>query len=132
MKYKIVLIEERFSNHDIEKEVFSQIDCDVIEAGAHANNLQELSRICFDADAILVNLFKIDRDFISKLTKCKVIGRYGIGYDSVDVKAAAEFGIKVVNVPDYCTEEIVDHIMALLYSNIKYISLIAKASFPRI
>ena len=122
MKYKVVLIEERFNNHDIEKSVFSQIECEVVEAG-HIKDPQELSNICTDADAILLNLFKIDMDFISKLEKCKVIGRYGIGYDNVDVKAAAKKGIKVVNVPDYCTEEVVEHILALLFSTVRNITI---------
>ena len=122
MNYKIVLIEERFGNHDIEKSVFSQLDCEVIEAG-NIKDPQELSKICIDADAILVNLFKINADFISKLKKCKVIGRYGIGYDNVDVRAAAQNGIKVVNVPDYCTEEVVEHILALLFSAVRNITV---------
>ena len=122
MKYKIVLIEERYSNHDIEKAVFSQADCEVIEAG-YVKDPQELSKICADADGILVNLFKIDKGFLSKLQKCKVIGRYGIGYDNVDVKAAAEKGIKVVNVPDYCSEEVVEHILALLFSAVRNIAI---------
>jgi len=122
MKYKIVLIEERFNNHDIEKSVFSQIDSEIVETG-YNNDPQELYKICFDADAILVNLFRIDRDFISKLVRCKVIGRYGIGYDNVDVKAAAEKGIKVVNVPDYCREEVVEHILALLFTTVRNITI---------
>ena len=119
---KIVLIEERFNNHDIEKSIFSQIDCEVIEAG-YIRDTQELSMVCADADAILVNQFKIDVDFISKLKNCKVIGRYGIGYDSVDIKAAAEKGIKVVNVPEYCTNEVVEHILALLFSAVRNITI---------
>ena len=122
MKYKIVLIEERYNNHDIEKSVFSQADCEVIEAGL-IKDQKELSKICFDADAILVNLFKIDKAFISKLIKCKVIGRYGIGYDNVDIKAAAENGIKVVNVPDYCREEVAEHILALLFTTVRNITI---------
>ena len=119
---KIVLLEERFNNHDIEKSVFSQIECEIIETG-FGKDPQELSEICADADAILVNLFKIDADFISKLKKCKVIGRYGIGYDNVDIKAAAEKGIKVVNVPEYCTNEVVEHILALLFSTVRNITI---------
>jgi D-3-phosphoglycerate dehydrogenase len=122
MKYKIVLIEERFNNHDIEKSVFSQANCEVIEAG-HIKDIQELSGICSNADAILVNLFKMDKDFISKLKKCKVIGRYGIGYDNVDVIAAAGKGIKVVNVPNYCTNEVVEHILALLFTAVRNITI---------
>jgi len=122
MKYKVVIIEERYNNHDIEKSVFSQIDCEIIEAG-YIKDPKELYKICIDADAILVNLYKIDREFISALLKCKVIGRYGIGYDNVDVKAASEKGIKVVNVPDYCRDEVVEHILALLFTTVRNITI---------
>ncbi len=122
MKQKIVLLEERYENHDPEKEVFRALDCDIVEVPAAASR-PEIALICRNADAILVNLCKIDRDFISGLEKCRVIGRYGIGYDNVDVKAAAEKGIRVVNVPDYCSEEVSEHIIALLFSCVRNITV---------
>lgn len=45
---------------------------------------------------------------------CKVISRYGIGYDNVAVETATKHGIAVTNVPDYCIEEVADHAFALL------------------
>jgi phosphoglycerate dehydrogenase-like enzyme len=47
------------------------------------------------------------------LKNCQALIRNGVGYDSVDVKAAAEFKIPVCNVPDYGTEEVADHAIAL-------------------
>ena len=44
---------------------------------------------------------------------CRAIIRNGVGYDSVDIKAAADAGIPVCNVPDYGTEEVADHALAL-------------------
>jgi D-3-phosphoglycerate dehydrogenase len=45
---------------------------------------------------------------------CRVVSRYGIGYDNVDVEAATEAGIVVTTVPDYCLDEVADHTLALL------------------
>lgn len=122
MKYKIVLLEDRYENHNPEKKVFSAVDCEIIEAGG-ASDPVKVAEICKDADAILVNLYKIDRNFIAGLEKCAVIGRYGIGYDNVDVIAASEKEIKVVNVPDYCSDEVSEHIIALLFSCVRNITV---------
>ena len=69
-----------------------------------------------DADAILTWRTRIDADAIAKLEHCRFIVRMGVGYDIVDVDAAKQHGIPVANVPDYCTEEVADHAMALLLS----------------
>ena len=50
---------------------------------------------------------------LSRLKRCRALIRNGVGFDSVDVRAAAERGIAVCNVPDYGTEEVADHAIAL-------------------
>jgi phosphoglycerate dehydrogenase-like enzyme len=55
----------------------------------------------------------VTRTGIARLKECRVIIRNGVGYDSVDVAAAREYGIPVCNVPDYGTEEVADHAIAL-------------------
>jgi D-3-phosphoglycerate dehydrogenase len=66
-----------------------------------------------DADAILVQWAPITASVISKLSRCKVIVRYGIGVDNIDLDAARQCGIAVCNVPDYCIDEVADHTLAL-------------------
>jgi phosphoglycerate dehydrogenase-like enzyme len=68
----------------------------------------------FGATALLVwHSIAITRGVIARLPHCRVIVRNGVGYDSVDTAAAAERGIPVCNVPDYGTEEVADHAIAL-------------------
>lgn len=67
-----------------------------------------------DADALVVGLARVSRRVIGALTRAKVIVRYGVGYDTVDIPAATERGIAVCNIPDYCTEEVANHALALL------------------
>ena len=55
----------------------------------------------------------VTRTGIARLKNCRVIIRNGVGFDSVDVQAAKECGIPVCNVPDYGTEEVADHAIAL-------------------
>jgi D-3-phosphoglycerate dehydrogenase len=69
-----------------------------------------------DADAILVTYAKLTRDLLRQLTRCKAIGRFGLGVDNIDLPAAAEKGITVTYVPDYCIHEVSDHAVALLLS----------------
>jgi D-3-phosphoglycerate dehydrogenase / 2-oxoglutarate reductase len=66
------------------------------------------------ADAVLVREAKIDRSVIERLTRCKVITRYGIGVDNVDLEAARERRIYVANTPGYGIEEVSTHALALL------------------
>lgn len=66
------------------------------------------------ADAIIVwHNMPLTAAGIARLTNCRAIIRNGVGYDSVDVKAARAQGIAVCNVPDYGTEEVADHAIAL-------------------
>src|SRR5439155_641911 len=67
-----------------------------------------------DADAILVTYAKLSSDLLRQLTRCKAIGRFGLGVDNIDIPAAVERGITVTYVPDYCMQEVSDHAMALL------------------
>lgn len=67
-----------------------------------------------DADAILTLDEPLTADVIAQLRACRVISRFGIGVDRVDVEAATRHGIVVANVPDYCVDEVSDHALALL------------------
>jgi len=90
--------------------------------GAHLTRVQCLSEDdvihkCQRADALMVQWAPITRRVIDHLPNLKAISRYGIGYDMIDVKAAAERGIPVCNVPDYCTEEVATHAFTLLLAS---------------
>jgi D-3-phosphoglycerate dehydrogenase / 2-oxoglutarate reductase len=74
-----------------------------------------------EADALLVTYAKINADMIREMKKCKIISRFGIGVDNVDIDAATRAGIVVTKVPDYCIDEVSDHAMALLLSLVRKI-----------
>jgi D-3-phosphoglycerate dehydrogenase / 2-oxoglutarate reductase len=78
-----------------------------------ANDRAALERACADADGILVQYATIDGPLMDALPHLRVVGRYGVGVDSVDVQAATERGIAVCNVPDYGTEAVSDHAIGL-------------------
>src|SRR5690242_9219012 len=88
-----------------------------------STNADDILAVGKDADAIMVTYAKITREIISQLTKCKAIGRFGLGVDNIDLAAAKEKGIAVNYAPDYCIREVSDHAMALLLSLIRKIPL---------
>jgi len=79
-------------------------------------NDEEFITLAKDADAIITvgSIRPLPHKVIEGMKKCRLISNTQIGYDSIDIAAATERGILVTNVPDYCTEEVSDHAMALI------------------
>ena len=82
------------------------------------------------ADAIITvgSIRPLPRKIIDNLQNCRLICNTQIGYDSIDTQAAAERGILVTNVPDYCTEEVSDHAMALILACVRKIVQLNEAA----
>ena len=78
------------------------------------NDEEGLLGFCLDADGILTQYGAFTRRVLKALRRCKVICRYGVGVDTVDLAAATECGIVVAFVPDYCTDEVSNHAAALI------------------
>jgi phosphoglycerate dehydrogenase-like enzyme len=89
-------------------------------AGAHVETFtfrgdrDALLAACRDADAILTDYVPFDRAVLGALEGCRLISVTATGWDCVDVAAAAERGIRVAAVGEYCTDEVADHTLALL------------------
>ncbi len=81
---------------------------------AKSTGAEDIVAVARDADAVLVTYAKLPGELLRQLKRCKVIGRFGLGVDNIDVKTAAELGMVVTYVPDYCLQEVSDHAMALL------------------
>ncbi len=66
------------------------------------------------AIGLIVQYAPITGEVLRALPACRVVGRYGVGLDTIDLVSAAELGVRVVNVPDYCTDEVADHALGLI------------------
>ncbi len=110
-KFKVYVSDYDYPDIDIEKSVLESIGATVI--GLQCKTGEGLAQQAADADAILQQYAKIPRQTIEQLKQCKVICRYGIGVDIVDVAAAYEHGMMVTNVPDYCLDEVADHALSM-------------------
>ena len=73
-----------------------------------------LLEFCREADGIITQYGAFTRRVLRELRRCKVITRYGVGVDTVDLDTATECGIIVAFVPDYCTDEVSTHAVALI------------------
>jgi phosphoglycerate dehydrogenase-like enzyme len=98
---------------DVEAEVLGD-DCNLILATArHHDDIGD--EVWAAADAIILfHTLELSAGAIAKLDRCQVIVRAGAGHDNVDLAAAKARGIPVCNVPDYGTNDVADHALALL------------------
>ena len=75
---------------------------------------EEVAELAGDADGLLCLSYRLSASLLARCTRLKVVVRYGIGTDNVDVDAATLLGIAVCNVPDYCIDEVANHAMGML------------------
>ena len=78
-----------------------------------AKTEDEVMAVAADADAVISQYARITGPVLDRLSRCRVAVRYGVGVDTVDLPAATARGVVVVNVPDYCYEEVSDHTIAI-------------------
>jgi D-3-phosphoglycerate dehydrogenase / 2-oxoglutarate reductase len=97
---------------DTETAILEPLGCEVTRAPSKTED--GLIAAVKDADYIITQFAPVTAKVIAAMTKCRIIVRYGIGVDNVDLKAAAAKGIPVCNVPDYCVDEVADHTLAMI------------------
>ena len=117
---KVIVTDDRYGSYDEETAVLKEIG-----ASVEVHNLggeAETAQVLRDADGILVNLHPLPATVIQELQKCRVISRYGVGYDNVSVEAATAKGIWVTRVPDYCLEDVSDQALALLLGCVRKVA----------
>jgi len=108
-----------FPNLDLARGVVSRVGAELrMAAQPTPEGIVEVAR---DADALLVTYAKITAEMIAQMKRCRIISRFGIGVDNVDIAAATASGIVVTKVPDYCIDEVSDHAMALLLALVRKI-----------
>ena len=120
-QWKVVITDCDNPDIEEEKEVFGRIGAELV--WAQAKEEEDLIRVSKDADGLLNQYSLMPRKVLENLPKCKVIARYGVGVDPIDLRAATDLGIIVANVPDYCVDEVAIQTVTLL------MALIRKATF---
>jgi D-3-phosphoglycerate dehydrogenase len=111
-KAKVVLTDYVWESLDVEKKTLEGV-AELV--ALQTKKPDEFIAQAADCDALL-NTYAgpITADVMAKMPKCRIIARYGIGVDTIDLDAATAAGIIVTNNPTYCIEEVAEHTMALV------------------
>ena len=125
---KIVITDYYYANQDQENAVYSRVEgLEIVDltkvAPGGLFKPEEIIPYVADCDALVVQFAKIDASVIAAMNNCKVIARYAIGFDNIDIPAATAKGIWVANVPDYCIDEVANTAAAHLLNAMRKVSV---------
>ena len=110
---KVVVTDYAFNDLQIEKTLLEAEGLEVVGQKKFEGE-EKLIELVKDADYVITQFAPVNANVIAAMQKAKIIVRYGIGVDNVDLKAAAGKGIPVCNVPDFCIDEVADHTLAMM------------------
>lgn len=108
----IVITDWTFSDLEVEQAILRPLGVQVISRQCRTE--EDLVALVADADAVITQFARLNAKVISAMARARVIVRYGIGVDNIDLEAARAAGIPVCNVPDYCIDEVADQTLAFL------------------
>jgi D-3-phosphoglycerate dehydrogenase len=109
---RVAITDYTFDSLDIEEGILRAAGC-TVQSG-QCKTAETLIPLVAEVDAVITQFAPVKADVIAAMRRARVIVRYGIGVDNIDLEAARQAGIPVCNVPDYCIDEVADHTLALL------------------
>ena len=124
MTCRILITDIAWPDLEIEKEVLAAVEGEVMVAGD--GTPEEIIALAPQADAILTCWKDVPAEALDIAPNCRVVSRYGIGLDNIPIGRATELGMLVTNVPDFCLEEVSDHVMALLLATARQLLPLAR------
>lgn len=107
------MINVNYPDYEAERETLAPFGADLTHVDTGGDPARVLYAVCA-ADAVMVRETPIPADAIQAMTRCKVIVRYGVGVDNIDLDAARRRRIFVANVPGYGSDSVADHTLALM------------------
>ena len=126
-KPKVVIADYDFGDVAIERSIVTAAGFELVAAQCKSED--DVIAVASDADAVLTQYAEVGKRAVQSFTRCKVIARYGIGVDIVDVDSATRKNIVVTNVPnDWCMNEVADHAVALLLALVRKLPFYDRAT----
>lgn len=119
---KVYVTDYEYASLDEEKEELAKYGIELIAKQCKTED--DVIRECKDADGLLDQYAPIGRKVIEALPNLKVVARYGVGFNTVDLSAATEHGVCVINVPDYCQDEVSNQAFALMIACMRKITVL--------
>lgn len=117
--YLVAVTDSGFPDLEQEKNILQPLGFAFAEG--QCRTASEVAALCRYADAVLTQWAPVTAEAIESFEKCRVIVRYGIGVDNVDLEAAKRKNIPVVNIPDYAIQEVADHTLSLMLAIVRKI-----------
>ena len=108
----VVHIDSKESELIMEREALQEINCEILSVAVESEG--EVIEAIKNATVVLNNHSPITASMVDHLPNCKLIIRYGHGYDTIDVEACTKAGIIVTNIAGSTSEEVSNHALALL------------------
>jgi D-3-phosphoglycerate dehydrogenase len=115
-RFRVVVTDQVFPDVELERRLLSEIDAELEVADGTIDDVLRRGR---DADGLLNTYLPLGAAAIGELRNCRIVARYGIGVDNIDLDAATDAGIVVTNVPDYCVEEVAAHALTLILALVR-------------
>jgi len=109
---RIYFLNSHYGDLSIERELLAGTGFELVPVKVQGEMIDEIA----DAAAVMTNEVPITEAMAAKLRNCKVITRMGVGFDVIDVPGCRKHGIEVCYVPDYGTEDVANHAIALLFA----------------
>ena len=111
----VVHIDAKESPLELERNALAGIDCEIVSVAVASEG--EIIEAVKNATVILNDHSPVNRAMVDQLENCKLIIRYGHGYDTVDVDACTEAGIIDTNIAGSTSEEVSNHALTLLLAS---------------
>ena len=121
----VVITSNVFPGLEVEQDILTPLNVEIVKRPCQAR--KQLIAAGKDAAALIVGNVWIDAEVLSHWPNCLAIVKPAVGVDNIDLEAATAAGVCVANVPDYGTDEVATHAMALLLNAIRYVDAEATA-----
>jgi D-3-phosphoglycerate dehydrogenase len=123
---KVLITDHTWPSVDVEQRILAEVGAEVLDAPSGEEEV--LVGLARDAVGIMTCFAKTTGKVIEAAPGLRIVARYGVGVDNIDVATATRRGIPVTNVPDFCVEELSDHALALILAAIRKIARYDRAT----
>jgi D-3-phosphoglycerate dehydrogenase / 2-oxoglutarate reductase len=109
---KVVITDYTFPTIETEAAILEPLGLEVV--AGQCKTPAQLIDLVRDADFVITQFAPVNAEVIAAMQRVKVIVRYGVGVDNIDLAAARERGIPVCNIPEFCIDEVADHTLSFI------------------
>jgi D-3-phosphoglycerate dehydrogenase len=118
---KVLITDFNYPDVELERRILADAGLELVTAQCRSE--EDVIEAARGVSALLTQYARITARVMAELPELRLVGRYGVGYDIVDLEAARERGVWVANVPDYGTEEVAVHALSFALSLLRHLPL---------